>query len=340
MIFAPRRSSTLPERLNTSQVMLQVVYALLPGTLLLIILFGWGMLSNLLLALSFALGLEVLMLNLRQRPVRPFVLDFSAVVTAWLLAVSLPAYSPWWLIAVAMIFAIVIAKHLYGGLGYNPFNPAMIGYAAVLVSYPLQMTSWPEPFSASFAHVSFAQTLQQVFGGGNPKDIWDAYTAATALDSMKVDLRLHQTLPSIYQHDAFGWLAGSGWEWVNLAWLFGGLWLIHKRIISWHIPVAMLAALSAIASIFWVVNSAHYASPLFHLFGGAAMLGAFFIATDPVTASTTPRGKLIYAAGIGLFVYIIRTWGGYPDAVAFSFIIMNMGVPLIDYYTQPRVYGT
>ena len=340
MIFAPRRSSTLPDRLNTSQVMLQVVYALLPGTLLLIILFGWGMLSNLLLALSFALGLEVLMLNLRQRPVRPFVLDFSAVVTAWLLAVSLPAYSPWWLIAVAMIFAIVIAKHLYGGLGYNPFNPAMIGYAAVLVSYPLQMTSWPEPFSASFAHVRFAQTLQQVFGGGNPKDIWDAYTAATALDSMKVDLRLHQTLPSIYQHDAFGWLAGSGWEWVNLAWLFGGLWLIHKRIISWHIPVAMLAALSTIASIFWVVNSAHYASPLFHLFGGAAMLGAFFIATDPVTASTTPRGKLIYAAGIGLFVYIIRTWGGYPDAVAFSVIIMNMGVPLIDYYTQPRVYGT
>ena len=102
----------------------------------------------------------------------------------------------------------------------------------------------------------------------------------------------------------------------------------------------MLAALSAIASIFWVVNSAHYASPLFHLFGGAAMLGAFFIATDPVTASTTPRGKLIYAAGIGLFVYLIRTWGGYPDAVAFSVIIMNMGVPLIDYYTQPRVYGT
>ena len=339
MIFSKRTSPYVSGKQDVSSIMRQVLYALIPGTAVLIWYFGWGILSNLVLAIVFAELLEWGMLKLRQRPIRPFLSDYSAVVTAWLLAVAMPAFSPWWLIAIAMIFAIVIAKHLYGGLGYNPFNPAMIGYAAVLVSYPVQMTIWPEPVDFSVAQIGLWQTLQHVFAGSTQG--WDALSAATPLDAVKVSLSLNKPLSEIYATGQFGLLAGQAtWGWVNLAWLLGGLWLLWQRIIGWQIPVALLGTLALMASVFWLIDPQAYASPLFHLFSGAAMLGAFFIATDPVSASTTPTGKLFYAAGIGLFTYIIRTWGGYPDAIAFSVIIMNMAVPLLDYYTQPRVYGT
>ncbi|MEN9502425.1 MAG: electron transport complex subunit RsxD [Pseudomonadota bacterium] len=338
MIFNKTRAANHLLNRDVSQVMQEVLYALVPGTLVLLWYFGWGALSNWFLAIGFAVGLEAGMLKLRERPLAPFLNDYSAVVTGWLLAVAMPAYSPWWLILIACIFAIVIAKQLYGGLGYNPFNPAMIGYAAMLVSYPVQMTIWPQPVSFSFAHIPFDQAMLHVFGGSTQG--WDALTAATPLDSVKVNLGLHKTLDDIYTNGHFGIFAGQAWEWVSVAWLLGGLWMLYRRIITWHIPVALLGGLSLTATLFWLMNAQHYASPLFHLFSGAAMLGAFFIATDPISASTTPLGKLIYAAGIGVLTYIIRTWGGYPDAIAFSVIIMNMAVPVIDNYTQPRVYGT
>ena len=317
MMFSKRTSPYVSGKQDVGSIMRQVLYALVPGTLVLIWYFGWGTVSNLLLAIGFALLFEWGMLILRQRPLRPFLNDYSAVLTAWLLAVAMPAFAPWWLIAVAMLFAIVIAKHLYGGLGYNPFNPAMIGYAAVLVSYPLQMTTWALP-------VDWSQGMQ-----------WDASSGATVLDAVKTGVRMQQTLDQIPAYTAFNW-----GNWVNLAWLAGGLWLLYCRVITWQIPVALLGGLAGMASIFWLLDPQAYASPLFHLFSGAAMLGAFFIATDPVSASTTSLGKLVYAAGIGAFTYLIRTWGGYPDGIAFAVIIMNMAVPLIDYYTQPRVYGT
>lgn len=338
MIVAKRTSPYISTAQDVGSIMRHVLYALIPGTLVLLWYFGWGMLSNLLLAIGFALGLEWLMLKIRQRPVKPFLSDYSAVLTAWLLAVAMPAFSPWWLLAVAMLFAIVIAKHLYGGLGYNPFNPAMVGYAAMLVSYPLQMTIWPTPIAGSFSHIGLEQTLQQVFLGGAAG--WDALSGATPLDAVKVNLGLGKPLSDIYASGQFGWLAGQAWEWVSVAWLLGGLWLLYQRVITWHIPLALLGALAGMAAVFWLINPQAYASPVFHLFSGAAMLGAFFIATDPVSASTTPLGKILYAAGIGAFTYIIRTWGGYPDAIAFAVLIMNMAVPLLDYYTQPRVYGT
>lgn len=338
MTFIKRTSHYMTGSQDVASIMRQVLYALVPGTLLLIWYFGWGMLSNLLLAIVFAELLEWGMLTLRQRPVRPFLSDYSAVVTAWLLAVAMPAFSPWWLIAIAMLFAIVIAKHLYGGLGYNPFNPAMVGYAAVLVSYPLQMTLWPLPLDFSFRHIGLEQTIQQVFAGGMQG--WDAFTSATAQDTLKVNLGLGKSLSEIRASNNFGLFAGEAWEWICSGWLAGGAWMLYRRIITWQIPLAMLGTLAGMAGIFWLIDPQAYASPLFHLFSGAAMLGAFFIATDPVSASTTPMGKLLYAVGIGAFTYVIRTWGGYPDGVAFSVIIMNMAVPLIDYYTQPRVFGT
>lgn len=337
MIFAARTSPYLKQANSVTQIMQQVIFALLPGTVVMLWFFGWGVLTNLVLGIGFALLLEAAMLSLRKKPLRLFLSDYSAVVTAWLLALSMPAAAPWWLLLIAMIFAIIIAKHLYGGLGYNPFNPAMVGYAAALISYPLEMTSWLAPLPFSFAEIGLMDTLQTVFGISHSG--WDAVTMATPLDSVKVSLGLGKSLSEIYQQDELQLLPGNAWNLINLAYLAGGIWLLYQRIITWHIPLALLAGLGGMAVFFWALDAQTYTSPLFHLFSGGTMLAAFFIATDPVSASTTPLGKLFYAGGIGLFTYIVRTWGGYPDAIAFSVIMMNMAVPLIDHYTQPRVYG-
>ncbi|MEZ5534124.1 MAG: electron transport complex subunit RsxD [Thiolinea sp.] len=337
MIFTSLTSPYLKAPNSVSRIMQQVIFALLPGTAVMLWFFGWGVLTNLLLATGFALLLEALVLKVRGKPVGVFLSDYSIVVTAWLLALAMPAASAWWLILIALIFAVIIAKHLYGGLGYNPFNPAMVGYAAVLISYPVEMTSWMEPVSFSFAEVSLTDTLHKVFGVAGAH--WDAFTMATPLDTVKIHLGLGETLGEIYQQRNPQLETGHGWDLVNLAYLAGGFWLLYRGIISWHIPAALLAALAGMSGLFWIIDAQAYTSPLFHLFSGGTMLAAFFIATDPVSASTTPLGKILYAGGIGMFTYIVRTWGGYPDAIAFSVIIMNMAVPLLDYYTQPRVYG-
>jgi electron transport complex protein RnfD len=156
---------------------------------------------------------------------------------------------------------------------------------------------------------------------------------------MKTQLALDRTVGEIRANPLFGDFGGKGWEWMGNLFFLGGVWLIYKRVIDWRIPAAMLGGLLAMAFLFSMGNPDGHPSPTFHLFSGAAILGAFFIATDPITASTTPRGRLIYAAGIGVLTYIIRTWGGYPDGVAFAVLLMNTAVPVIDYYTQPRVFG-
>jgi electron transport complex protein RnfD len=321
--------------------MLQVTYALIPGIVAYIYFFGWGVITNLTIAIVVAYLCEALMLIARRRAPMPFLSDGSALVTALLFALALPPYSPWWLIAVGIAFAMIFAKHLYGGLGYNPFNPAMVGYAMLLISFPKEMTTWPAPQLLIEQSLGFSETLHVVLNGGLAAAAnFDALSMATPLDFVKTETGLNKTITEIVaSQPIFSHIAGLGWEWINIAFLAGGAWLIYRCIISWHIPVAMLGSLSLIACVFYFIDPEHYASPLFHLFSGAAMLGAFFIATDPVTASTTRTGKLIYAACIGLLVYVIRTWGGYPDAVAFSVLLVNMLAPTIDYYTQPRVYG-
>ncbi|RMH19139.1 MAG: RnfABCDGE type electron transport complex subunit D, partial [Gammaproteobacteria bacterium] len=276
------------------------------------------------------------------RPVRPYLLDGSAIVTAMLLAFAIPPYSPWWLLLCGCFFAIIIAKHLFGGLGYNPFNPAMVGYAVLLISFPVNMTSWVLPLSLeSFPH-DLSNTLSLVFTGhlldGTP--ILDALTMASPLDTLKTELRLkHTVVEAFTSNDLYGFVGGIGWEWVNLAILAGGLWLLHKRIITWHIPVGLMAGMGLIAFMFNLIDSTHYASPFFHLSVGATMLGAFFIATDPVTACTSNPARVVYGFLIGILAYIIRTWGGYPDGIAFGVLLMNMAAPTLDYYLQPRVFG-
>jgi electron transport complex protein RnfD len=258
-----------------------------------------------------------------------------------LLALALPPFSPWWLPALGSAFAIVIVKQLYGGLGYNAFNPAMAGYTMLLIAFPLEMTQWNPTLDLAPQALSLGQAAALSFTGALPAGLTgDALTMATPLDQLRTQIGLGHSIGDIRQASPiFGMIAGRGGEWVSVAFLAGGLWLVLRRVISWHIPAAMLGAMSLMAAIFWMTDAGRYASPLFHLFAGAAMLGAFFIATDPVTASTTVRGRLWYGAGCGILAYVIRTWGGYPDGVAFGVLLMNMAVPTIDYFTRPRVFG-
>lgn len=320
---------------STQKVMLMVILATLPGLLVSTALFGFGTLINVVLACATALLSEAAILRLRQRPVGFFLKDNSALLTGVLLGLALPPFAPWWITVIAASFAVVFAKQLYGGLGNNPFNPAMVGYALVLVSFPVQMTTnWAlssQMTGSGFAPL--ADTLSAIFASVPV----DGYSGATPLDAYK-HLIDKQTASVVLQQDTFnGWLNG-GWEWVNLAYLLGGVFLIWRRIISWHIPLAMITGL-ALCSLLFGWDKDMYTPLSLHLLSGATMLGAFFIATDPVSAATTVRGKLIYGAGIGVLLYIIRTWGAYPDAVAFAVILMNFAAPFIDAYTQPRTYG-
>jgi H+/Na+-translocating ferredoxin:NAD+ oxidoreductase subunit D len=336
MEFRTYSSPHLPATGSVSRMMGFVLLALLPGSLCATWLFGWGVPLNILLAGLAAIAAEAAMLAARRRPVPPALLDGSALLTGVLLALALPPLAPWWIPVIGSLFAIVIAKQLYGGLGYNPFNPAMAGYVVLLISFPRELSLWP----AAGRVLDLHDTLLLVFSGSLPDTLTlDAITMATPLDIVRTRLGLSETLTEIQGSAVFGSFAGAGWEWLNLWYLLGGLWLLQQKIIKWQIPAGMLAGLSLTALLFYAWNPDIYASPLFHAFSGAAMLGAFFIATDPVSASTTPRGGLYYGLGIGILTYVIRTWGGYPDGVAFAVLLMNMAAPTIDYYSRPRVFG-
>jgi electron transport complex protein RnfD len=326
---------------GVSGVMLRVLAALLPAIAAYYYFFGPAILVSLALASVTALAAEAAMLTLRGYPARPFLSDGSALLTAWLLALSIPPMAPWWLVVVGTLFAIVIAKHLYGGLGQNLFNPAMVGFAVLMISFPSHMTQWLAPLPLAHDTLNLSQLLGFVFGGGMPADMkLDAVTMATPLDTIKTQLSLGRTVEDIRSHaPIFGALGGQGTQVVAAMYLLGGLFLLQQRIITWHIPVAFLAVFALLAVLFQSIDASRFASPLFHLFSGGAMLGAFFIATDYVTGPTTPTGKLIFGGGVGLLEYVIRVFGGYPDGVAFSILIMNAAVPLIDAYTQPKVFG-
>jgi len=298
------------------RVMFQVLLALAPVLVVQVYLFGPGPLWLVAVASVTALACEALALALRRRSSQAALRDGSVLVTAVLLALAVPPTLPWWLIAFGTAVAVLIGKHAYGGLGQNPFNPAMVGYAVLLVSFPLEMTRWPVP---------------------GPE--WDALTGATALDALRTGLSEGYTMEEVRAGAGFGALGAAGAEWVNLTALAGGVYLLARRIIRWHIPVGMLAGLAVPAALAHGLDPGTHAGAMFHLASGAAMLGAFFIATDPVSAATSDRGRLIYGAGIGLLTWIIRSWGGYPDGVAFAVLLMNLAVPLLDRGTVPRIHG-
>lgn len=326
---------------GVSGIMLRVLVALLPAIGAYCYFYGTAILVSLALAGATALAAEAAMLKLRDYPLKPFLFDGSALLTGCLLALSVPPLAPWWLVVVGTLFAIVFAKHLYGGLGQNLFNPAMVGFAVLMISFPAHMTHWLAPLPLAHDTLSLTQQFAFFFGEHLPPGTTlDAVTMATPLDTLKTRISLGHTVSEIREHaPIFGLLSGQGTQTIACLYLLGGLYLLQQRIITWHIPVSFLTVLAVSAAVFQGVDAGRYASPVFHLFSGGAMMGAFFIATDYVTAPTTPKGKLIFGAGVGLFVYVIRVFGGYPDGVAFSVLIMNAAVPLIDAYTQPRVFG-
>lgn len=334
MMFAP--APFLLKEASVSRVMMQVCIALVPGIAAYAWLIGPAILIQLVIASLAALAAESFMLKVRGKPQAMFLADGSAIVTAWLIALAFPPLAPWWLVALGTVFAIVVAKHLYGGLGQNPFNPAMVAFAVCIVAFPALMSQWP----SVDLNLPLHEQINIIFGLA-PRV--DALAGATPLDALKTALKLgdgHVAVAELLANQAiFGNFAGRGWEWVAGGYLLGGLWMWQRQLITWHIPFAFIGALVAISGALWLYQPAQFANPLFHLFSGGAMLGAFFIATDPVSSCTTPRGKLIFGAGAGLLAYIIRVFGGYPDGVAFAVLLMNLSAPLIDLLTQPPIFG-
>ncbi|WP_286239593.1 electron transport complex subunit RsxD [Neptuniibacter halophilus] len=326
---------------STSDVMRLVALATLPGLAAMTFFFGWGTLINVIWAVLLAVLFEAAIIKLRKRPLGFYLKDYSAVVTALLLGLALPPFAPWWVTLVGVFVAIVIAKHLYGGLGQNPFNPAMVAYALLLVSFPVQMTSWTMPFvmiegGESWNVLGFADTLSLIFGSLD-QTLIDSYSGATPLDAMRH--RGGQTTEEVWSSVPVLANGIGAWHAVSAAYLMGGIFLFYRKVFTLHTPASILITLGVVASLFYLLDPYSYADPFFHLTAGATMLGAFFIATDPVTSATSNKGKIIFGIGIGLLIFIIRDWGGYPDAVAFAVLLMNLAAPFIDQYTQPRSYG-
>jgi electron transport complex protein RnfD len=325
-------------------IMAMVMLALVPGTLLGIVQFGWPALNLFVLTIVTALAAEAASLIVAGKPVRVALMDGSAVLTAWLLALSLPPWAPWWIGVVGAMFAIAIGKHLFGGLGQNVFNPAMLARTVLLISFPVEMTAWIAPQPMFSAHApGFSEGLAITFGQLH----LDAVSSASLLGHVKTTLGIdgHAPLPAIIAGSFhplasfMGTTAGSLGETSALLFIAGGLFLIYLRIISWHIPAAMLATVGLLAWATHLANPLHFSPPLFHLLNGGLMLGAFFIATDPVTSPVSNYGKLVFGAGCGVLVFIIRQWGGYPEGVAFAVLLMNAATPLIDHYIRPRIFG-
>ncbi|MDI9527844.1 MAG: RnfABCDGE type electron transport complex subunit D [Desulfomonilia bacterium] len=303
-------------------IMRQVIYALIPGALVGVYFFGIPALKVIVVGMVSCVVIEALWQKLTGNPIT--VKDGSAALTGLLLAMNLPSGAPWWLVVIGSLVAIIIAKQLFGGIGNNPFNPALVGRVFLLISFPVAMTTWPEPRSF------FSQAA-------------DAATGATPLGALKTAIFEHGTItaaPGMNLMDPFlGNVGGSLGEISALALILGGIYLIARRIITWHIPVVYIATVAVLTGILWLINPDVYASPAFHLVAGGLMLGAFFMATDMVTSPITNTGKVIFAIGCGAITVVIRLWGGYPEGVSFAILIMNAFVPLINRATKPTKFG-
>lgn len=342
MEFQRRPAPFLAPEASVSALMLHVLAALVPAAIAHVWYFGPGLIFNLLVATVFAAAGEALMISLRSRQPETGLTDYSVLVTAVLLAFALPSLTPWWVTATGALFAVIVAKHLYGGLGFNIFNPAMAGYVVILVAFPMHLNLWVAPSMGDldYQKLTVLQTLTFTLTGSLPDAIgFDAISRATPLDVMKSGLNNARTITEIRAVPIMGDFGGRGWEWIGNFLAFGGFWLLIKKIIRWQIPVGVGLGLLVPATIMYMIDPGANASPGFHLFGGATILCAFFIATDPVTAATSPKGRMIYGIGIGLLIYCIRRWGSYADGVAFAILLMNMAVPAIDYFTRPHIIG-
>ena len=305
--------------------------------------FGYGTVLQVLLCIGFSVLCEALILRLRRQDIKFALSDYTAILTGLLLGLSLPAYTPWWIAFTGSFFCIGVVKQLYGGLGNNIFNPAMMGYTFLVISFPLQMTQWPLPTPISEVDNNLIETFRAIFLEQKEwlttRQSIDGITMATPLDTLKSNLTQDISIADSLQQPIFNEISGVGWSVINLGYLVGGLIMLKMNIIRWHISTAFLVSLSLCAVLGYLIHPESAASPWFHLFSGATMYGAFFIATDPVSTSSTQQGQLIFGALIGVLIYVIRTYGGYPDAVAFAVILANLCAPLIDHFLHPTTYG-
>jgi len=343
MTASPISGPYTHEKTSISRTMIWVMVALTPATAFGIYQFGLPALWLFLITIFACVIAEAVSLYIAGKPIKLYLFDGSAILTGWLLAMTLPPWAPWWIAVVGAFLAIVVGKQVFGGIGQNLFNPAMVARVALLISFPLEMTSWVAPHPL-FTEISpgFIESLHITF---NLQNEFDATSSATILGHIKTELGRGISLPEIWVDTfnpfslAMGTVSGSLGETSVILILVGGLLLLFLRIISWHIPVSMILSITILATLFNWIDPQHYPHALYHLLSGATLLGAFFIATDLVTSPITKKGQLLFGAGCGALVFIIRTWAGFPEGMAFAVMLMNGLTPLIDHYIKPRVYG-
>ncbi|WP_343152915.1 RnfABCDGE type electron transport complex subunit D [Buchnera aphidicola] len=336
---------------NVNQIMIYVIIAMIPGILTKSYYDHYSTLIQITISIITAIILEIIILKLKKKNVKDIFEDFSYIITGILIGVSIPSLSSWWINVVGVFCAIVLAKEVYGGFGKNIFNPAMVGYAILLISFPDFMTYLVIPYKYIAEYIHISEIIKSIMSN-NFINYWknfsdsihkiDFITQPTPLDYFRSYKHENKSfflnfLKKQNEYCFFNFLISRN---VNIAFFLGGLFLIYKKIINWRISFSFLITFISISELGWVFLKEQSISPYVHLFSGATMLGAFFIATDPVTTCCTNMGKVIFGIVIGILEWVIRTFGGYPDAMAFSILIANMLVPLLEYYTQPLVYGT
>ena len=305
--------------------MYDVLIALIPAFLVSLYVFGIGALLVTSVAIISCMLFEYVIQKFLLKT-EVTITDGSALITGILLAFNLPSSLPISMIVIGSFIAIGVAKLSFGGLGFNIFNPALVGRVFLLVSFPVQMTMWPTPVE-------------------NNTTLTDAVSGATPLGIIKEELLYGSTMSQISAKIPstmdllLGITGGSIGEMSALALLLGGIFLIVRKVITWHIPVVILVTMAVFTGIFWLIDPEHYANPMIHLLSGGAILGAFYMATDLVTSPMTKKGMVIFAIGIGVITVVIRLFGAYPEGVSFAILIMNAFVPLINTYFKPRRFG-
>lgn len=315
-------------RIDVNKIMWGVVYAMIPALLVSIWFFGLDSVRVTFISVAACLLCEYLIQQFVLKE-KISITDGSAVITGVLLAFNVPANLPWWIIVIGAIVSIGIAKMSFGGLGKNPFNPALVGRVFLLISFPVQMTSWPKP------HMWFSHGIADVVTGATPLGLLK--------EGLKNGKSVQQILESAemprYIDMMLGNMGGSLGEMSAIALLIGALYMFWKKIITWHIPVSYLGTALLFAGIFWLIDPVHYVNPFFHLITGGLMLGVFFMATDMVTSPMSPWGMIVYGMGCGILTMLIRLFGAYPEGVSFAILIMNAFVPLINVGFKPKRFG-
>lgn len=322
-VYIVSSSPHIRSRESVKRIMWDVNLALVPAAIAAVYFFGLPALRTMLISVISCVVAEALLLKLFGKPI--CITDGSAVVTGVLLAFNLPSTVPWWLPITGAFIAMLLGKHVFGGLGSNPFNPALVARVILTISWPSHMTTFPPPFEGRLG-----------FGA-------DAISTATPLGLLKEDINYGLHLKSsagVPLWDLFvGSIPGCLGEVSALALLIGAAYLFFRKVITWHTPVAYVCTVIIFSGIYWLIDPTAYANPLYHVFAGGLMIGALFMATDMVTTPVTGKGMLIFGLGCGLLTMIIRFYGGYPEGVSFSILFMNGMTPLIDRFTKPKVFG-